>query len=186
MVCFVGMYILPTIDQYTCVCVCARTHTHTHTHTHTCTHTYTHIYTYSHTYTHSHTYIHKVTHSHTHTHRVTHIHTHRGGGRVGMDTEDKLWYCKERLLEFLRIYFFPFECTVEPRYITKPSYNKVMLLVPALYIFFVFYPDIMRNLLKRGNFHGPKVLVITRFHWKLSLSWMWIPAWAQLIALSWA
>ena len=34
--------------------------------------------------------------------------------------------------------------TVEPRYkevgyITKPSYNKVILLVPALYISFVFF-----------------------------------------------
>ena len=31
--------------------------------------------------------------------------------------------------------------------ITKPSYNKVILLVPALYISFLFYPDIMRNLI---------------------------------------
>ena len=31
--------------------------------------------------------------------------------------------------------------------ITKPSYNKVILLVPALYISLFFYPDIMRNLL---------------------------------------
>ena len=48
--------------------------------------------------------------------------------------------------------------------ITKLSYNKVILLVPALYIFVFFYPDIMRNLIKQGNFHGPKDLVITRFH----------------------
>ena len=31
--------------------------------------------------------------------------------------------------------------------ITKPSYNKVILLVPALYISLFFNPDIMRNLL---------------------------------------
>ena len=31
--------------------------------------------------------------------------------------------------------------------ITKPSYNKVILLVPALYISLYFYPDIMRNLI---------------------------------------
>ena len=31
--------------------------------------------------------------------------------------------------------------------ITKPSYNKVILLVPALYIYFFFNPDIMRNLI---------------------------------------
>ena len=48
--------------------------------------------------------------------------------------------------------------------ITKPSYNKVILLVPALYISLCFYPDIMRNLLYQGNFHGPKVLVIMRLH----------------------
>ena len=30
---------------------------------------------------------------------------------------------------------------------TKPSYNKVILLVPALYISLFFYPDIMRNLI---------------------------------------
>ena len=48
--------------------------------------------------------------------------------------------------------------------ITKPSYNKVIFLVPALYIYLFFYPDMMRNLIKQGNFHGPKDLVITRFH----------------------
>ena len=43
--------------------------------------------------------------------------------------------------------------------ITKPSYNKVILLVPALYIFFVFLPwynekpDITRQ------FHGPNDLI---------------------------
>ena len=31
--------------------------------------------------------------------------------------------------------------------ITKPCYNKVILLVPALYISLFFYPDIMRNLI---------------------------------------
>ena len=31
--------------------------------------------------------------------------------------------------------------------ITKPSYNKVILLVPSSLYFFVFYPDIMRNLI---------------------------------------
>ena len=31
--------------------------------------------------------------------------------------------------------------------ITKPSYNKVILVVPALYISLFFYPDIMRNLI---------------------------------------
>ena len=31
--------------------------------------------------------------------------------------------------------------------ITKPSYNKVILLVPALYISLLFYRDIMRNLI---------------------------------------
>ena len=31
--------------------------------------------------------------------------------------------------------------------ITKPSYNKVILLVPALYISLFFYPDITRNLI---------------------------------------
>ena len=31
--------------------------------------------------------------------------------------------------------------------ITKPSYNKVILLVPALYISLFFYPNIMRNLI---------------------------------------
>ena len=31
--------------------------------------------------------------------------------------------------------------------ITKPFYNKVILLVPALYISLFFYPDIMRNLI---------------------------------------
>ena len=49
--------------------------------------------------------------------------------------------------------------TVEPRYkevgcITKPSYNKVILLVPALNILCFFYPDIMRNLIQQGNFDG--------------------------------
>ena len=42
--------------------------------------------------------------------------------------------------------------TVEPRYKEvgynkKPSYNKVILWVPALYISLFFYPDIMRNLI---------------------------------------
>ena len=41
--------------------------------------------------------------------------------------------------------------TVEPRYkevgYNKPSYNKVSLLVPTLYISWFFYPDIMRNLI---------------------------------------
>ena len=55
-----------------------------------------------------------------------------------------------------------------PRYIkrldiTKPSYNKVSLLVPALYISLFFYPDIMRNVILK-NVHGPKDLIITRFH----------------------
>ena len=31
--------------------------------------------------------------------------------------------------------------------ITKPSYNKVILLVPTLYISLLFYPDIMRKLI---------------------------------------
>ena len=31
--------------------------------------------------------------------------------------------------------------------ITKPFYNKVILLVPALYISLFFYPDIRRNLI---------------------------------------
>ena len=31
--------------------------------------------------------------------------------------------------------------------ITKPSYNKVISLVPALYISLFFYPDITRNLI---------------------------------------
>ena len=31
--------------------------------------------------------------------------------------------------------------------ITKPSYNKVILLFPALYISLFLYPDIMRNLI---------------------------------------
>ena len=35
--------------------------------------------------------------------------------------------------------------------ITKPSYNKVTLLVPALYISLFFYPDIMRNLIYRNK-----------------------------------
>ena len=30
---------------------------------------------------------------------------------------------------------------------TKPSYNKVILLVPPLYISLFFHPDIMRNLI---------------------------------------
>ena len=55
--------------------------------------------------------------------------------------------------------------------ITKPSaYNMVILLVPALYISLFFYPDIMKNLILQGNFHGPKDLVITRFHC-IFLSW---------------
>ena len=41
--------------------------------------------------------------------------------------------------------------TVKPRYkevrYNKTSYNKVILLVPALYISLFFYPDIMRNLI---------------------------------------
>ena len=48
--------------------------------------------------------------------------------------------------------------------ITKSSYNEVILLVQALYISLFFYPDIMRNLIQQGNFHGPKDLVIKRFH----------------------
>ena len=47
---------------------------------------------------------------------------------------------------------------------TKSSYNEVILLVPALYISLCFYPDIIRNLIYTGNFHGPKDLVIKRFH----------------------
>ena len=31
--------------------------------------------------------------------------------------------------------------------ITKPSYNKVILLVPVLYISLFFYPDITRNVI---------------------------------------
>ena len=59
--------------------------------------------------------------------------------------------------------------TVEPHYkevgYNKPSSNKVILLVPALYISLFCVPDITRNsLIKQGNFHGPKVLVIMRFH----------------------
>ena len=47
------------------------------------------------------------------------------------------------------------------------SYNKVILLDPDLYISLFFCPDnIMRNRIYniQGNFHGPKHLVITRFH----------------------
>jgi len=40
--------------------------------------------------------------------------------------------------------------------ITKPSYNKVLLLVPALYFSLFFNPNIhvVRNLIKQGNYHG--------------------------------
>ena len=45
------------------------------------------------------------------------------------------------------------------------SYNKVQFSWSQLFIFLCFFhPDIMRNLISQGNFHGPKVLVITRFH----------------------
>ena len=47
--------------------------------------------------------------------------------------------------------------------ITKPFYNKVSLLVLALFIQY-FYPDETRHGLQQVNFHGPKVLVIARFH----------------------
>ena len=43
--------------------------------------------------------------------------------------------------------------------VTKPSYKKVILLLPAH-----FHPIITRNLIYQANFHGPKVLVIMRFH----------------------
>ena len=36
---------------------------------------------------------------------------------------------------------------IERSDITKPTYNKVILLVPALYISLFLYPDIMRNLI---------------------------------------
>ena len=43
--------------------------------------------------------------------------------------------------------------------------NKVILLVPALYIsLWFFHPDITRNMIYQGNFDGPKVFVIKRFH----------------------
>ena len=48
-------------------------------------------------------------------------------------------------------------------------YNKVILLVPALYISSSFFPDIMRNLILQGNFYGPKDLVIKKFHCTLSM-----------------
>ena len=48
---------------------------------------------------------------------------------------------------------------IKRSHITKPCYNKVILLVPSLY-----NPDVIRNLLKQGHFHGPKGLVIMRFH----------------------
>ena len=50
-------------------------------------------------------------------------------------------------------------------YITKPSYNKVILLVPVLY-FSLFFPLILWETCynKVVNCHGPKVLVVTGFH----------------------
>ena len=46
--------------------------------------------------------------------------------------------------------------------ITKPSYNKVILLVPSLYISLLFYPDIMRNPIK-VIFMVPRTF-LKRFH----------------------
>ena len=50
--------------------------------------------------------------------------------------------------------------------ITKPSYNKVILLVSALYssFDFFFHSGYNENLIQHNNFNGPKVLVITRSH----------------------
>ena len=52
---------------------------------------------------------------------------------------------------------------------TKPSYNKVNLLVPALYISLCFYPDYNEKPGITSNFYGPKDLVITRFHCTIHL-----------------
>ena len=43
--------------------------------------------------------------------------------------------------------------------ITKPSYNKVILLVPAIYISLFFYPDIMRNCYNKVIFMVPRSLL---------------------------
>ena len=45
------------------------------------------------------------------------------------------------------IKFVQWNLVIKRSDITKPSYNKVILLVPALYSSLFYYPDIMRNLI---------------------------------------
>ena len=61
-------------------------------------------------------------------------------GDVSYVSEDKLFASPSR---------FPCSGTfvIKRSDITKPSYNKVILVVPALYISLFFYPGIMRNLI---------------------------------------
>ena len=58
----------------------------------------------------------------------------------------KLPYYK-RVLFISDLYIIQWNLIIKRSDITKPSYNKVILLVPALYISLFFYPDIMRNLI---------------------------------------
>ena len=50
----------------------------------------------------------------------------------------------ERLMEIHSNPPIQWNLVIKRSDITKPSYNKVILLVPALYISMFFYPDITR------------------------------------------
>ena len=53
--------------------------------------------------------------------------------------------------------------SVEPPY-KEVRYNTRLFSWSQLFVFLTFYPDMMRNLIKQGNFHGPEVPVIMKFH----------------------
>ena len=47
----------------------------------------------------------------------------------------------------MKFFLIQWNLVIKRSDITRPSYNKVILLVPPLYISLFFYPDIMRNLI---------------------------------------
>ena len=63
------------------------------------------------------------------------------------DKNGKSQILPSMLFIFLPISYVQWNLVIKRSDITKPSYNKVILLVPALYISLFFYPDIMRNLI---------------------------------------
>ena len=66
------------------------------------------------------------------------FHSHFTGNKFYMKFYTKLYHAT---------FTIQWNLVIKRSDITKPSYNKVILLVPALYISLFFHPDIMRNLI---------------------------------------